>query len=362
MTVRRPGQAGRRGSGSWKKGEQSMNERKNSGESHGKKTGMGRRVFLCILLGLALFLAAVNLIPPPKVMEVNPFRKERDALPMIAAHRGGGVSNPENTLMAFRAAVNEYGVEICESDLWMTVDGHLVFSHDESINRMACPEGTEPVRIAEHTLEELRAYNMGYNFADSVTGEYPYRELPEEQQRALGLKILEFHELLEEFYDVRKDLLFIVEIKNEGETGRAAAEIIDRTLTERFPDYKDRLVVGTFHPEIEEELKRNHPGLMRGASTSGSARFIITQMLGVNLLSNTDFSCLQIPMTYTVKGLRLDLTRRSYISRAHRKNIAVQYWTINEEADMRALIALGADAIMTDDPRLLRRVLEDSRG
>ena len=338
-----------------------MSSAEKNGENVELKMGRGLKVFVCILLALALIVAVANIIPPGKVLADNPFLKEEGALPMIAAHRGGGLSNPENTLMAYRAAVNEYDIQICETDLWMTSDGHLVYSHDASINRMACPEGAEPVLIAEHTLEELRAYNMGYNFVDPFSGEYPYRDLSEEEQLELGLKILEFHELLEEFYDTNKDLLFIVEIKNEGELGFEAANIIDKTLTERFPDYKNRLVLGTFPPEIEMDLKNNHPSLLRGASTAGAARFVITQMLGVNLFFPTDFACLQIPMSYTLKGVHLDLTRQSYIDRAHRKNIAVQYWTINDEDDMRFLIEHGADAIMTDDPQLLHRVLEDYR-
>lgn len=323
------------------------------------KKRKGLKILLWILAVLAVFLIIINLIPPRKVMENNPFIKEKDALPMIAAHRGGGISNPENTLMAFRAAVNEYGIQICETDLWMTADGHLVYSHDAAINRMACPEGSEKVTIAEHTLAELRTYNMGYNFKDPVSGICPYREASEAEQQAKGLKILEFHELLEEFYDSRKDLLFIVEIKNGGETGSRAADLIDKTLTERFPDYKNNLVVGTFHPEIEEYLREKHPTLLRGASTAGAAGFVITQMLGVNLFSRADFSCLQIPMEYTIKGIRLDLTWKTYIERAHRRNIAVQYWTINDADEMRFLIERGVDAIMTDDPLLLKQVMEE---
>jgi len=98
---------------------------------------------------------------------------------------------------------------------------------------------------------------------------------------------------------------------------------------------------------------------MRGASTSGAAKFIITQALGVNLFANVDFTCLQIPMSYSFKGFRLDLAKKMYINRAHRRNIAVQYWTINDADDMRLLIELGADAIMTDDPLLLKSVLEE---
>ena len=324
-----------------------------------KDAPRGLKIIIAALLALAMFIGIANLIPPGKVTPDNPFRKEDGAPPMIAAHRGGGVSNPENTLMAFRAAVNDYGVQICETDLWMTADGHLVYSHDGSINRVACPEDAEPVVIAEHTLEELQQYNMGRNFVDPATGRCPYRELSDAEQWELGLKILEFDQLLAEFYDTRKDLLFIVEINNGGETGFAAAALMDRVLTERFPDYKSNLVVGTFHPEIEKDLAQNHPSLMRGASTAGAARFLITQMLGVNLFSGADFTCLQIPMAYTIKGLRLDLTRQSYIDRAHRRNIAVQFWTINDADDMRFLIEQGADAIMTDDPQLLSRVLRE---
>ncbi|MBO4839192.1 MAG: hypothetical protein J5493_07495 [Lachnospiraceae bacterium] len=326
-----------------------------------KKKHRGWKIFLGIIVGLAAFLAVLNVIPPGKVMENNPFVKEKDALPMIAAHRGGGASNPENTLLAFRTAVEEFGVQICETDLWMTKDGHLVYSHDGTINRVACPEGAETVTISEHTLAELRTYNMGYNFRDPKTDEYIYRNASEAEQEALGLKILEFHELLAAFYETHKDLLFIVEIKDPGETGFKAAEIIDRTLTERFPDYRSNVVIGTFHPEIEKDLRENHPALLRGASTAGAAKFILTQLLRVNLFSGADFECLQIPMEYKVKGITLDLTWNTYIARAHRMNIAVQFWTINDADDMRFLIERGVDAIMTDDPLLLKQVLDEYR-
>ncbi len=326
-----------------------------------KKKGRGWKILLCVLAGLAVFFAVINLIPPKKVMENNPFIKAKGELPMIAAHRGGGISNPENTLLAFRTAVKEYGIRICETDLWMTSDGHLVYSHDSSINRVACPDGAEKVTIGEHTLEELRRYNMGYNFRDPVSGEYIYRDADEAQQEALGLKIPEFQDLLAEFYETNKDLLFIVEIKNDGETGFQAAGIIDRVLTEQFPDYRSNLVVGTFHPAIEADLKENHPTLLRGASTAGAAKFILTQLLRVNLFSGSDFSCLQIPMEYDLKGIRLKLTAGTIIERAHRQNIAVQFWTINDADDMRFLIERDVDAIMTDDPLLLKKVLDEYR-
>jgi glycerophosphoryl diester phosphodiesterase len=81
-------------------------------------------------------------------------------------------------------------------------------------------------------------------------------------------------------------------------------------------------------------------------------------MLKVNIFDNGDFACLQIPVEYDV-GVALNLAKRTYIKRAHRRNIAVQYWTINDAETMRKLIELGCDCIMTDDPILLKSVIEE---
>ena len=131
------------------------------GASAVKKKGRGLKIFGCILGAVVLFFLVINLIPPKKVMENNPFIKAKDALPMIAAHRGGGISNPENTLLAYRKAVNEYGIQICETDLWMTSDGHLVYSHDSSINRMACPKAPKRWSSASIRWQSSRPTTWG---------------------------------------------------------------------------------------------------------------------------------------------------------------------------------------------------------
>ena len=127
---------------------------------------------------------------------------------------------------------------------------------------------------------------------------------------------------------------------------------------DKYPEYKDQLVIGTFHDEIEEELKTQYPDLMRGAPTGTAAKFIITQFLGVNIFDNGNFACLQIPTAFDLKVINLELDKKTLIDRAHRRNIAVQYWTINEADEMRELIELGCDCIMTDDPALLKQVLD----
>jgi glycerophosphoryl diester phosphodiesterase len=90
---------------------------------------------LCIVLVvLVAFFAVINLIPPKQNVKNNPFVVAKGQLPMIAAHRGGGDNNPENTMLAFETAVVTIGVDIIESDLYLTKDGYLVYNHDGYID------------------------------------------------------------------------------------------------------------------------------------------------------------------------------------------------------------------------------------
>lgn len=329
------------------------------------------KVLGIILAVIVVFFAVINIIPPKKNVENNPFLVEKGGLPMIAAHRGGGANNPENTLLAFREAVKTIGVQILESDLYLTKDGYLVYNHDSYIDETCningdisleevealCEDKNNRHYISDMTLQELRQYNFGYYFEDE-NGVRIYKDA--ENYAELGLQIATVDQLFEEFYAEYPALMFIVEIKNSGDRGKEAARILAETL-EQYPGYQDQIVIGTFNQGIEDELKEKYPHLLRGASTGSAAQFVLTQYLGVNLFDNSDFSCLQIPMSYEIKGIELCLTAKTITRRAHRRGIAVQYWTINDADEMRMLIEMGVDCIMTDDPLLMKQVLEEYR-
>jgi len=333
-----------------------------------KRTGL--KIAALIAAALVVFLAIINLIPPKQNVEHNPFVLQAGERTMIAAHRGGGANHPENTLLAFREAVNTTGVDILESDLYLTRDGCLVYNHDAYIDRTCDVNGglspeenrafyeNEENRhyIADLTLEELQQYNFGYYFTEE-DGSRPYEHTAD--PAAAGLQIATAEELFAEFYESHPDLLFIVEIKDGGDRGREACRLLWEIL-QNYPEYQDQIVVGTFHDEIGEELEQNYPQLLRGAPLGAAAKFVLTQYLGVNLFERSEFACLQIPTEYDL-GITVPLDNRSLIRRAHRRNVAVQYWTINDPAEMRQLIGLGADCIMTDDPILLKQVLQESK-
>jgi len=328
------------------------------------------KVLGVVLGAIVLFLAVINIIPPKKNVENNPFIIEEGKLPMIAAHRGGGDNYPENTMLAFREAVNTLEVDIIESDLYITKDGYLVYNHDSYIDETCningdltleeveelCKTKENRHYIKDMTLAELEQYNFGYYFEDEQ-GKRIYKDVTD--PAGTGIQIATVDKLFAEFYETHPQLLFIVEIKNSGELGYEACRILNDTLNQ-YPGYRDQIVVGTFHDEIETELKEKYPDLLRGAPTGTAAKFIITQFLGVNLFDNSDFACLQIPTSYDL-GIELHLDKKTIIKRAHRRNIAVQYWTINDADEMRELIELGCDCIMTDDPKLMRSVLQEYR-
>lgn len=328
-------------------------------------------VFLRIAAIIAAILLVINLIPPKENVSQNPFLVEKGQLPLIAAHRGGGINNPENTMLAFREAVNTIGVDILECDLHLTRDGHLVFNHnnyiDETCNvngdltlaevKALCEDPGKRHYIQSMTLEELRQYNFGYYFEDA-NGQRIYQDVTD--PAALGLQIVTAEELFAEFYTTHPDLLFCIEIKGSQDLGKSGCKALLNIL-EQFPDYRDRIVISTFHNEVEDELRSSNPSLLRGASTFSAAVFVATSFLGLNILDDGDFACLQIPAFYYTPVIRLSLASRLLVFQAHRRNVAVQYWTINDADEMRELIELGCDCIMTDDPALLKQVMDEYR-
>ena len=133
------------------------------------------KILLSILAVIIVFMLVINILPPGKNVETSPFVVGNGQLPLIAAHRGGSANNPGNTLFAFWEAVNTIGVDIIESDLYLTKDGHLVYNHNAYIDETCNINGDlsleEVVALCENeenrhyicdmTLAELQAYNFG---------------------------------------------------------------------------------------------------------------------------------------------------------------------------------------------------------
>ena len=274
---------------------------------------------------------------------------------MLSGHRAGGGIAPENTMMALKNCVENdtYELDIFEFDIHLTADGIPVLLHDGTLDRTSdAPEyfGEEDVQVGSKTLEELRNLNMGETF-ETDSGETPYKglrgeDIPED------LRIVTLEEALT-YLESAGDYRYIIEIKNGGERGYEAADKLYATL-KQF-DAVDRAVIGTFHNEITEYLDTTYPDLPRSAGMNEAIEFYLYSLLDLPIKEGKfNFVALQIPTTdYTV-----NLGTSRMVNYAHKNEIAVQYWTINDAEEMEYLQSIGADAIMTDVPDIGAEVLK----
>ena len=134
--------------------------------------------------------------------------------------------------------------------------------------------------------------------------------------------------------------------------GCKAADILYETLVKY--GCLERTVVGTFHNEITAYVDETYPDLPRSAGFNEAIRFYLYSFFNLPAKKDTfPFVALQIPTDdYTV-----NLGTSRVINYAHKLNIAVQYWTINDPEEMAKLQAIGADCIMTDVPNVAAEIL-----
>lgn len=315
----------------------------------------------CVILALVILIGGFYLVvshdwskePPVSVAEDDHPYIAQNGQTMVSAHRSGGGIAPENTMMAFKNCVENgsFAIDIFEFDLHITKDGELILLHDETLDRTSDSVevfGREDVMPSEMTYEELRQLNMGENFTTD-SGETPYKglrgdDVPED------LRIVRLQDVFEYLADYGQ-YSYIIEIKDSEDLGRQACD----KLYEIMREYNmiERVVVGTFHGEITEYIDEKYPDMLRSASIAEVAEFYFDALADEEKPDDAySFEALQIP-----DRLYFNLATTQLVNYAHEHNIAVQYWTINDPQTVKELAAIGADAIMSDDPNMAYNVL-----
>jgi len=250
---------------------------------------------------------------------------------LIIAHRGGGGLWPENTIYAFRRAVG-LGVDILEMDVYGTKDGELVLMHDSTVERVT--NGSGPVQ--DFTLAELKKLDAGYNWTDDGGQSFPFR--------GQGIVIPTLEEVFKAFSDVRMS----IEIKQVEPS-------ITKTLCRLIRDYKKtgQVVVGSFYSAAIEEFRRICPEVATSASKPEIQLFCGLLQNGSELNYMPPAHVFQIPER---KG-GVSIAAENFVNTAHKYNIDVHVYTINDVNSMRRIIEMGVDGIITDYPDRLKAVL-----
>jgi len=226
----------------------------------------------------------------------------------VLAHRGLALEAPENTMLAFAAALG-VGVTHIETDVHASSDGVAVISHDPDLARVAGIEG----RVDALGFARLREIDLGH-----------------------GQSFCSLAEALDAFPETR----FNIDIKSPDAVAPAVAAVLDAKAV-------DRVLVTSFSEARRRAAVRQLPGVATSASSSLFATALVagkarSAPLLRRILRGID--AVQIPEQYS--GVQI-VTERM-IRLLHSAKVEVHVWTVNDAPAMHRLLDLGVDGIVTD--------------
>lgn len=239
----------------------------------------------------------------------------------MLAHRGLAIDAPENTMLAFERAVRARA-EYLETDVHVSADGAAVLAHDATLQRVAVGRAE---RVADLALAELRRVDLGAGQGFATLGE-----------------------LLHAFPGVRLN----IDVKTDAAVAATVeavrrADAADRVLLTAFSDARRRRLASML-PGVAASAGRASVLRAHAASVARNAPLMRRAVAGANAL--------QIPERVG----RLRLLSPALVDTAHAAGLEVHVWTVNEEAEMRRLLALGIDGIVTDRADLALRVISET--
>jgi glycerophosphoryl diester phosphodiesterase len=257
--------------------------------------------------------------------------ERRDGRPLRIGHRGAAAIAPENTLRAFRAAV-EAGVDLVELDVLDLRGGEVVVAHSDDLHEVS--HGAAAGSLRDRSVEELR-----------VT----CPELPT------------LDDALAFFANDAREVGVHVDLKSESALAGLLAALDRHSLHERA-------LVSSFHAGALRELARRRPRVRVGISfpqdrmrihgRRGAAP-LIRGLLGVarpaapllvpRLLSRAGASALV---------LHHGLVSRAAVRAAHGRGAAVVAWTVQSRSELERMDEAGVDAVVVDDPTIFVSTLE----
>jgi glycerophosphoryl diester phosphodiesterase len=277
-------------------------------------------LLLALAAGWLAFGAAARPLP------AHPFWS--GSAPRVIAHRGGRGLWPENTLFAFRRAA-ALGVDVLEMDLRRTADGEIVVLHDGSVERTTDGQGA----ISSLTLAELRKLDAGYRWSADQGRTFPFR--------GQGITVPTLGEVFAALPEMRMN----VEIKDPGPG--MAAPLCALIRAHRM---EQRVAVVSVDQEAIDAFRAACPEVATAAARNEVLHFTVLSKLFLGRRFAPRAEVLQVPE----RQGSVDLLTPRFVRDARRLNLKIEVWTVDEPEDMKRLLALPVDGIMTDYPdRLL---------
>jgi glycerophosphoryl diester phosphodiesterase len=222
-------------------------------------------------------------------------------------------------MAAFERAV-ELGAPFIETDLHLTRDARFVAIHDATLERTTNGRGT----VHEASLAELRELDAGHWF----------------DRQYMGQRIPTLEEILN--FSRQHDVVFYLEIKFDSAWGMHHALVAALQNAQNTA----RTIIISFDPSMLVAMRRVDPSIMTGLLFEASKTDVAKTAVEVGARQICPRSAMVTP---------------ELVAAAHAADLHVAAWTVNKADEMRNMIALGVDGVMTDFPDRLRAVLEDAK-
>lgn len=340
-------------------------------------------LILSIIAAIIIILSLLNLSPwAPGYGSVNPMRLKEGESVHIVPHGGAKLLYPENTVYSFQM-MHTRGWDTFEVDLTLTKDGVLISHHDLSIERTT---GIPGEKVQDLNYSDLKKFNFGKNFI-SLEGDRPYAD---NKNLAPGLLEKLVPARLEDLFAEYPNTFYILELKDKVETsGQATAEKAVEELVRLVKTYKmqDKVVIASFDDKLTKAFRDLTDNAIPTAAATGESLVLsVLSAVHLDFFLKPQYAAVMLPIkdqiypseralieklpaflrnalsTYDPETdtMYTNLANKRMVRDSHRKNLAVYYWTVNDPAEMRRLIELGVDGIITDRPDILQEVIKES--
>lgn len=234
-------------------------------------------------------------------------------------HRGFSGQFPENTMLAFRKAI-EAGCDGIELDVHLSRDGQLVIIHDELVDRTTDASGW----VADYSLEDLKAMDASAGFK----GIYGKNEIP----------------TLREYFELVKNTDIVTNI--ELKTGVNPYPGIEKKTLDMIDEYglRDKIIISSF----------NHYSVMRMKELAPDMTYGFLEESWV-----IDFAA--YAAGHGVQALHpiFNAIDEDYVKAARKYGLTINTWTVNTEEDIRRMKKLGIDGIIGNHPDLCGKILRE---
>lgn len=225
-------------------------------------------------------------------------------MPYVVGHRGAAALQPENTIAGFEYAI-DLGCDYLETDVQLSLDGHLVIIHDDTVDRTTNGTG----RVGEMTLAQLRDLDAGQG-----------RQIP----------------TLQEVLDVvRGKVTLLCELKGPHTADPVARLVMANGMAEQ-------VIFTSFHLGRLARIKQIHPSLLTGATFGDPPPDALEQALALGAIS---------------VGIHYAKMTEAFVVGARRLGLNLRAWNPDEEADIQRMIDLDPVGISSNRPDRVLKLL-----